>query len=371
MFREEVYGKNIKKYLEKGNSMPKVSIIILNWNGWEDTIECLESLYRITYPNYDVIVADNGSEDKSVQKIREYCEGKINVESKFFKYSSENKPIKIIEYTREGAEAGGGREKEIVDLPSNRKLIIIKNEKNYGFAEGNNIGMRYALKALNSDYVLLLNNDTVVEPNFLSELIHVIKADYTIGIAGPKFYYYNNPQQLEFIKAKIDLWRGRNICVGGGEIDYGQYDDIEETDIVRGACILIKRETLVKIGFLDSSFFSYFEETDLCLRAKRAGYQIIYCPKAKIWHKGSSTAGKVAGFVQYHLARNRFWFMKKHSTRKQYFLFLLYFFGFHLWFITGSLLIYHRDIKSILPFYKGTKDGLLFEPKIRNNYRST
>ena len=142
---------------------PKVSIIILNWNGWRDTIECLESLYQITYPNYDVIIVDNGSEDGSIQKIKEYAESKIKVESKFFEYSSENKPIKIIEYTREEAEAGGGKEKEITDLPSNKKMIIIKNEKNYGFAEGNNIAMRYALKALNPDYILLLNNDTVVD----------------------------------------------------------------------------------------------------------------------------------------------------------------------------------------------------------------
>jgi GT2 family glycosyltransferase len=91
------------------SQIPKVSIIILNWNGWEDTIECLESLYQITYSNYDVIVVDNGSEDESIEKTKEYAEGKIRVESKFFEYSSENKPIKIIEYTREEAEAGGGR----------------------------------------------------------------------------------------------------------------------------------------------------------------------------------------------------------------------------------------------------------------------
>lgn len=119
---------------------PRVSIIILNWNGWKDTIECLESLYQITYQNYDVIVVDNGSEDESLEMIREYCQGKIKVESKFFEYSGENKPIKIVEYAREEAESGGGKEKEIEGLPSNRKLVIIKNEKNYGFAGDNNIG---------------------------------------------------------------------------------------------------------------------------------------------------------------------------------------------------------------------------------------
>jgi len=96
---------------------PKVSIIILNWNGWKDTIECLESVYQITYPNYNVIVVDNGSEDESIEKIREYCKGKIKVESKFFEYNLGNKPIKIIEYTREEAEDGGGKRKRFQICP--------------------------------------------------------------------------------------------------------------------------------------------------------------------------------------------------------------------------------------------------------------
>ena len=91
---------------------PRVSIIILNWNGWKDTIECLESIYQITYQNYDVIVVDNGSKDDSVQKIKEYCEGKIKVESKFFEYDPSNKPIYVLEYTREQAEKGGNFRKE-------------------------------------------------------------------------------------------------------------------------------------------------------------------------------------------------------------------------------------------------------------------
>ena len=105
-------------FVEKMNA--KVLIIILNWNGWRDTIEYLESLYQITYPNYDVIVVDNGSEDESIEKIKEYCEGKIKVESKFFGYPNENKLIKSIEYTRDEAEVGGGKEKEIEDLSSKK-----------------------------------------------------------------------------------------------------------------------------------------------------------------------------------------------------------------------------------------------------------
>ena len=184
---------------------PKVSIITLNWNGWKDTIECLESLYQITYPNYDIIVVDNGSKDESTAKLEIYCEGEIKVESKFFEYSGENKPIKIIGYTREEAEAGGGKENEVAGLPSNRKLILIKNEKNYGFAEGNNSGMRYALKALNPEYVLLLNNDTVVDKEFLGVLVKAGMSYERIGICGAKLLKMHNPKIIDSTEAVPQL----------------------------------------------------------------------------------------------------------------------------------------------------------------------
>jgi len=337
---------------------PRISIIILNWNGWADTLECLESLYRITYPNYDVIVVDNGSEDESVQKIREYCEGEIEVKSKFFEYSSENKPIKIIEYTREEAEAGGGKENGIIDLPLNGKMILIKNEKNYGFAEGNNIAMRYALKALNPDYVLLLNNDTVVDTEFLGELVKVGGSGQRIGILGPKTYYYSPPNKIQLAWTKIDFWRGRVFLVGAGEIDRGQYNNIRKTNYVQGSCLLIKRETIEKIGLLDASYYCYWEDADYCMRAKRTGYQNIYCPKAKIWHKTSQSASKITGFSAYYLTRNMFWFMKQHATRRQYLSFLLYFFGFRFWFRSGVYVVYHRDIKAFKSFLNGVIDGV-------------
>ena len=337
---------------------PKVSIIILNWNGWKDTIECLESLYQITYPNYDVIVVDNGSEDESIEKIKEYCEGKIKVESKFFEYSSENKPIKIIEYTREETEAGGGKEKEIVDMPSNKKLILIKNEKNYGFAEGNNIGMRYALNPLNPKYVLLLNNDTVVDKEFLEELVKVGESNQRIGILGPKTYYHSQPNRIQLTWNKIDFWRGLVFLAGAGDIDRGQHNKIRDTDYVPGSCLLIKQETIKRIGLLDVSYYSYWEETDYCTRAKWAGFRLVYCPNAKIWHKISQSASKVAGFSTYYMTRNRFQFMKQHATRNQYLSFLLYFFGFQFWFISGIHIIYHKDINAIISFFRGVVDGL-------------
>lgn len=336
--------------------MPKVSIIILNWNGWEDTIECLESLYQITYPNYDVIVVDNGSEDDSIEKIKEYADGEIKVKSNFFEYSSENKPIKFKEYTREEAERG--KEKEIENLLSDKKHIIIKNEKNYGFAEGNNIAIRYTLKALNPDYVLLLNNDTVVDTEFLSELMKVGESDEKIGILGPKTYYYSQPNRIQLTWNKIDMWRGQVFLAGAGEIDRGQHNEIRETDYVPGSCLLIKRETIERIGLLDASYYCYWEETDYCMRAKSVGFRSVYCSKATIWHKISQSASRVTGLSNYYMVRNRFQFMRKYATKAQLLSFQLWLFCVELWLHSSLLLIRHRDVKALGAFYRGIKDGI-------------
>ena len=208
---------------------PKVSIIILNWNGWKDTIECLESLYQITYPNYDVIVVDNGSKDSSVKKIKEYCHGQTKVQSKFFIYNPNNKPIKIIEYTGEEVEAGKGKERKLENAPSNKKLTIIKNEKNYGFAEGNNIGIRYAL-GKGIDYVLLLNNDTVVDQNFLTELVRVAESEEYSGIIGPKLYFYKNKNRIYSVGGRINFWTSEISHIGYNEVDPGHYTQPIDVD---------------------------------------------------------------------------------------------------------------------------------------------
>ncbi len=337
---------------------PRVSIIILNWNGWRDTIECLESLYQITYPDYDVIVVDNGSVDESIEKIKEYCEGKIEVNSRFFEYSDKNKPIIIIEYPREEAESCGSNEKEIADLPSNRKLILIKNEKNYGFAEGNNIAMRYALTSFNPDYILLLNNDTVVDKGFLTELVKIADND-EIGFTGPKTYYYNfNGRRdiINFAGGKLNMWKGKSHHIGGTEIDIGQHDNVRKVDYIEGSCMLVRKEIFTKIGLLDPKYFAYWEETDWCMRGHRAGYKLVYAPKSKIWHKVSSSVNSKTKI--YYLTRNRFWFMEKYATKSQFFSFLLYFFGFQFWFISGIHIVYDQDINAFISFVRGVVNGI-------------
>ncbi|HUV45510.1 MAG TPA: glycosyltransferase family 2 protein [Dehalococcoidia bacterium] len=311
---------------------PKVSIIILNWNGLEDTIECLESLKKISYPNYEVIVVDNGSKGNDAQVLEE----------KFGDY-----------------------------------IHLIKNDKNYGYAEGNNIGIRYALSNSQPDYVLLLNNDTVVDPEFLTEMIKVAETNTAIGIVGPKLYYYDNPNQLQSLWGKIDLRKGQVSEIPkmvaekfkSVELDKGQYNQIREVDSIKGCCFLIKKRTLEDIGLLDKSYFSFWEETDYCLRATKKNYKTVYVPNAKAWHKGAQSEKKVPGLSRYYMTRNRFKFMKKHATKWQYRCFQIYFFAFYFWIATGYYLIYLHSLNLLISFYRGVKDGLFNSEASAKFYR--
>jgi GT2 family glycosyltransferase len=337
----------------------KVSIIILNWNGWEDTIECLESIYQIAYPLYDIIVVDNGSKDDSPQKIKDYAEGKIKVESQFFDYSPYNKPLYLEEFLKSEMDSSVSIKKTIDSLAPIKNLIIIKNDDNYGFAEGNNIGIRFVLNNLNPDYVLLLNNDTVVDPYFLNELITVADSDPLIGILGPTVYEYKSPQVIQSAGAKIYWNKGEVINLTPNENKYS--DKPENVDSVIGCALLAKSELFHKIGYLNKDYFAYLEETEWCVRVSKASYKIVYVPKGKIWHKGGATSSKITGFTLYHYYRNLFWFMKKQSSKKQYFSFLIYFFGYRFWMIFGGIL-YHqeKDISSsLISFLKGIRDGIL------------
>ena len=274
-----------------------IVIIILNWNGWKDTIECLESLYQIDYPYYEVIIVDNGSENDSIKKIKEYCKGNIKINSDFIKYDSSNKPISILEYDRDSYNNKKGEEEEFDKLKSNEKLILIKSEKNYGFPEGCNIGMRYALNK-GTEYILLLNNDTVVDKAFLDELLDVAETDPNIGIVGSKILYYAIPNRLQAAGGKINWWAGRISTYGFNEYDKGQYDQIAERDYVYGTSFLMKKEVVDKISFMDPSFFFGVEEYDYCTKAIKAGFKIIYAPESKVWHKVGASSSNLSDYPE-------------------------------------------------------------------------
>ncbi len=204
-------------------------------------------------------------------------------------------------------------------------IFLIKNGKNYGFTEGNNIGMRYAIKK-GTDYILLLNNDTVVDPSFLSELVKAAESDLKIGIVGPKIYYYDNPKMIWFAGGKISMWRCNTWHTGKGEIDDGKYDSFQDVDYITGCALLVKKQVIENIGLLDTDYLSYYEDADWCVRAKRQGYEIMYAPKARLWHKGSSSTG--GGYTSYdslfraqRKGRNILLFMRKNAKLKHWLLF--------------------------------------------------
>ena len=324
---------------------PKVAIIILNWNDWKNTIECLESIYQIDYPTYEIILIDNGSRDGSLEKIEEYAGGKIKVESKFFQYDSSNKPIKLSKSTNSQPST------EKANPQFNKELILIENKVNCGFAEGANIGIRLAQKQ-RVDYFLLLNNDIVVHRRFLSELIAATEETPQIGIAGPTIYYYNRPTTVNFAGEDLTLWRvkGKEYCT--------KLKKPHEVDKIEGSCMLIRISLVEKIGLLYPKFWAYWEETDLCFRARKAGFKVVYLPKSEVWHKvAASLGGENNNLRQYYLNRNRFLFAKRNLSFGNQAKFLVYFFGFEFWLKT-AVELKHRKLDSVFTYLRAALDGL-------------
>jgi GT2 family glycosyltransferase len=292
---------------------PKVSIIILNWNGWQDTLECLDSLKKITYRNYEAIIVDNASKNDSVSQIKNYL--------------AKNNP-----------PAGGN------------DLNFITLDSNLGFAGGNNAGVKRALKQ-KVDYILLLNNDTIVAPDFLDKLVEAGESDPKCGIAGPKIYFETDKNRIWFGGGYFS-WFG-----GGRHLEYDVIDKnpddrkTKEVDYMTGCCFLIKRAALEKIGLMNEDFFLYYEDTEWSLRAREQGYKIIYAPSSRIWHKVSrSTKPETNKKVFYYHIRNALLLSKLRAPAH-----ILA--GIYIW----SVLCYFKQIikKVFLPSKKETAEMIM------------
>lgn len=246
---------------------PRVAIIVLTWNQRELTLDCLDSLVDLDYPTdrLEVIVVDNNSADGTAQAIRK-------------------------------------------QFP---QVMVLENGENLGFADGNNVGIRHAMSG-SAEYVMLLNNDTVVEAKLLQRLIAVAESDERAGIVTPKIYYYDVPERIWCAGASIDLRTSASQRLRADEYDRGQDENVQEVAFASGCAICVKRAVIEQIGLLDSRFFIYYEETDWCMRARAADWRILYVPDARLWHKVSAAMGTASPATEYYMNRNALLFLAKH-----------------------------------------------------------
>lgn len=289
---------------------PKVSVVILNWNSYEVTRDCLLSLRKLDYPNVEVVLVDNGSVDGSGQKL-----------------------------------AG--------EFP---EIRLISNEKNLGFTGGNNVGMRDVL-GRGTDYLLLLNNDTIVAPDFLDKLVKVAESDPRIGMVNPKIYYSEPADRIWFAGAKYIPWRTFPKVFGLRRRDDGSYDQMLEVSFATGCALLVKAEVPQKIGLLDDIFFLSFEDVDWSVRALKAGYKAIYVPSAVIWHRFSYATEKNRGFAyrEFYNMRNTVLCARKYLPLYQLPLFLFSVAQYVISVTIQSLL--SADTKRAAALYRGLWNG--------------
>lgn len=246
----------------------KIGIVLVNYNGEKFNDDCLESIFNSDYKNYEIIIVDNNSLDNSVDILKQ-------------KYSN--------------------------------KIKLIELKENLGFSVANNVGIELAIKN-NCDYILLLNNDTIINKDMITTMVNA--SDDKKYVVSPKIYYYSNKDIIWSAGGKIDWNKGMTIQYGMGEEDSCAVNKKYEIDFATGCCMLIPTTVIKTIGLLSDEYFLYYEDTDYCVRIRRAGFKIIYEPKAVMYHRVSaSTGGTKSPLYIYYMTRNRLIFNKKFNKR--------------------------------------------------------
>jgi GT2 family glycosyltransferase len=247
---------------------PHVALVVLAWNGREDTLACLESAESLEWDELTTIVVDNGSTDGVCEAVRDR-------------------------------------------FPH---VLVIRSERNLGFAGGNNLGLRAAYEA-GADYVLILNNDTAIDPAAVRELVDEAERRPDAGLLCPLIYYMDPPDVIWFAGARFDPRRGHNgRHTGYKERDEGQYYGVREIGRATGAAMLVPRAVLDDVGFLDERLFLHVEDVEWSLRIRQAGYRILLVPSARVWHRVSvATGGEHSPAIAYYATRNTLAVSARHA----------------------------------------------------------
>ncbi len=296
-------------------SHPRVHVILVNYNGWRDTLECLESLFRLDYQNFRVVVCDNGSENDSLARIAAWAEGRLapDAESERLRHLSSppvRKPICYRQYDRAAAERGRDA------TPDDVQLVLVQTGANLGFAGGNNVGLRYLIARDETGYAWLLNNDTVVAPDALTRLVEAADRDDAVGVVGARLYDYEQPDVVQAAGGgKIRRWYGVGRLLADGRGNGGRPTRAEDLDYVTGASMLIPLPALASVGLMDERYFAYAEEADWCVTMRSRGFRIGYAPDARVWHKEGRTIGRKSPFQDYLIERNALLLVRKFFPR--------------------------------------------------------
>jgi GT2 family glycosyltransferase len=254
---------------------PLVSIVTVNFNHSDVTCCLLDSLRKITYRNIEIIVVDNASPKDTPLVMKE------------------NYP----------------------------EITLILNEVNTGFAGGNNTGIRIS----KGKYILMINNDTEVEPGFLEPLVAKFESNPKVGAVSPKIKFHHSPEILQFTgQAPINPYTTRSHGYGFGQKDVGQFEKDSLTNFVHGAAMMVSREVIMKVGLMAESYFLYYEELDWGGRIAKAGYELWYVHNSMILHKESISTGKMSPFKTYYMNRSRLLYMRRNISGLTFLIAIIY-----------------------------------------------
>jgi GT2 family glycosyltransferase len=292
--------------------------IVVNWNNYSDTQECLESIRRSSHPIAQIVLVDNASSDGLIEQLQG-------------------------------------------DYAEDAMVHIIQNKANYGFARGVNVGIRYAL-ARGAGFVFLLNNDAVIDRRCIQVLVSSLETNVTAGIAGPRVFYHAEPDRIWHGSGYFSLIKTGVVNPEKNRLQTslaGRIQEIQKASFLTGCAMLIKSQVFEKVGLFDEDFFFYDEDVDFCLRITRAGFELLYVPQAKSWHKIRSVAkDRTSPFVMYHLARSHLLVLRKNFS-KAYFAYGLF---VHLLLYTPYRMLQivqgSRSLSAAKAWIKGTWDGI-------------